>query len=586
MRPFLQGLVFTLFLSPFAGCGGEDGLADAERGEQAGGSSGAGEAGTGSGGKSTGGSSGASGASGGTSGGSGGKASGGFPGAGAGKGGSTTSGGAGGTNAGSGGAAASGGQGGASGAMPGGSTGTSGATGSAGTSGASGSAGTSGASGSAGTAGTTGGTAGTGGSGGGLAAGKGAALSPYLVGQNLWYPDSVASVWPLVKASSVTLVRIGGNGPNKTVPSGAQYLEWVTQIRAIGAEPIVQVSQLVSAQEAGALVTFLNVSKGANVRFWSIGNEPDLDGVPVAEVGDYVRALASAMRAADPDIKIFAPDLAWYDEPYIGPLIGGSDDITGKDASGRYYIDGVTFHTYPNGATFDRAKAIASADGIRANVVKLRDVLDAADTKNGRTGGAKLQWGIGEFNITYANPAANDVGDHAVTSFLNGQFFAEVYGIGMEHGARFVATWSIHEGSGARGAGDLGYLDGPLASAKPRSSYWHMQLVATYFHGSYATASTNQALVKAYGAGDGNDLAVMILNEEETKAYPFTLALRVEGPPVAEPLDIRVDVGLASTISGEIAPQSSAVLLFDGNGQLTKRVDYGIEEALAWSPPH
>lgn len=437
--------------------------------------------------------------------------------------------------------------------------------------------------------GAGGGSTGSMASGGGAsgdAIGKGAALSPTLVGQNLWYPDGLASLWPAVKASGVTLVRIGGNAPNKTPPSNAQYLDWVNQIRAIGAEPVVQVSQLVTDAQAKDLVTFLNVTKGLKIRLWNIGNEPDLDKIPVEQVAAYVRGHAAAMRAADPTIQIFAPDLAWYDEPYLDALLGGASDITGKDTDGHYFIDGVTFHTYPNGATFDRVKAIAAAPGIRANVEKLVAAMEAADAKNGRTGSAKLQWALGEFNITYSNPSNNDVGDYAVTSFLNGQFFAEVFGIGMQYGARYVAPWSIQESSGGRGPQDLGYLDGPTSNARPRSSYFHLQLVASYFHGRYAAGKTNQALVKAYGAGDGQTLAVMIANEDDKNGYPFTLHLDGTGGEIPGALDIGIDSGLSGQVTGEIGAQSTAVLVFDGQGKLTKRVDYAIGDALAWTPPH
>ena len=443
-----------------------------------------------------------------------------------------------------------------------------------------------------GTAGS--GTAGSGGggapgAGGSEARGRGLPLAPQLVAQNLWYPDSVSTLWPLVQASGVRLVRIGGNAPNKTPPTHAAYMGWVKQVRAIGAEPLVQVSQLVTPTQAADLVTFLNVTQGLGVRFWGIGNEPDLDGVPVGNVGSYVRALASYMKEADPTLQIYAPDTAFYNVGYLGPLLGGAEDISGKDGKGRFYIDGVSFHTYPNpkdGAPYDRARAVASASGVRGNAVALRKLLDAADAKHGRTGGAKLQWGIGEFNITYKNPADNDVGDFAATSFLNGQFFAEVYGIGMQHGARFVAAWSIHESSGARGPLDLGYLDGPLAKARPRASYWHTQLVADHFHGTYAEGTTNQARVKAYGAGDGQTLAVMILNEEQTKGYRFTLRLAAASPASADELDISVDSGLTGQASGDLAAQATVVLVFDGQGKLSKRIDYGIADAVAFVAPH
>jgi hypothetical protein len=421
--------------------------------------------------------------------------------------------------------------------------------------------------------------------GAGAAIGNGPPLSPYLVGQNFWYPDALASLWPVVKASGVTLIRIGGNAPNKTPPSNTQYVDWINQVRAIGAEPIVQVSNAITDVQAGELVTYLNVTRGLKIRFWGVGNEPDLDKIPVDQVGTYVRGHASAMKAADPTIQIYAPDLAWYDGAYLGPLIGGAQDITGKDANGRNYIDGVTFHTYPNGATFDRAATVASAAKFRTSATSLIASLAAADAMHGRTGEAKLRWALGEFNITYANPAANGVGDYAVTSFLNGQYFAEVYGIGMELGAQWAASWSIYEGGGTRGTGDLGYLDGVAGATEPRSSYWHTKLVADHFHGRFAAGKTNQPLVKAFGAGDGSTLAVILLNEDATTSYHFTVRLDASSAPSSSALDVGIDSALGASVSGDLKSEATAVLVFDATGKLVRRVDYSIADATAWTAP-
>jgi hypothetical protein len=420
------------------------------------------------------------------------------------------------------------------------------------------------------------------------AIGKGAAIDPFLVGQNAWTRAALASSGPLVQASGVRLIRVGGIEWNDTPPTEAEYLQMVSQIRAIGAEPLLQVSRSASAVQAEALVTALNVTKGQNVRFWSIGNEPEQNQLSPAAVATYVRTLASAMKKADPSIQIFAPETAWYNDAILGPLLGGANDITGRDGSGRYYIDGVSFHAYPNPTylnQFNRGTVTASGDGLRNSVANLKAKLDAANVKNGRTGSARLQWALTEFNVTWKNPTNNGVGDYAVTSFLNGQFFAEVFGIAMEYGARFAIPWNIHE-DGSRGTFDLGYLDGVAAVKNPRSSYWHMQLVATHFRGRFAAGRTNRPLVKAFGAGDGTKLAVMVLNEETTQTYRFTLHLGNASAPSADPLDIHIDSALSRDVTGTIDAQATAVFLFDGQGTLTKRLDYRLGDALAWMPPH
>src|SRR5512137_2569171 len=92
-------------------------------------------------------------------------------------------------------------------------------------------------------------------------------ISQYLCGQNVWMPASYQSTtgpvdlggsldqhWDVVEQSGVQLVRIGGNRYNNTPPSAQQMLQWVDQIRAIGAEPIVQVSRHLTTTQAEDLV--------------------------------------------------------------------------------------------------------------------------------------------------------------------------------------------------------------------------------------------------------------------------------------------------------------------------------------------
>ncbi|MEP7125499.1 MAG: hypothetical protein ABJE95_31490 [Byssovorax sp.] len=434
-------------------------------------------------------------------------------------------------------------------------------------------------------------------------------VSSLLVGQNLWLgnkfwkTDAVDKLWPQVKASGVNLIRIGGRTFNDTSPSNQDYLAWVTRIKNMGAQPLVQVSSNLTPKQASDLVHLLNDKVNGHenphrVRFWGIGNEPSNHAITVNEVSDYVRSRATAMKLADPNIKIFAPDLGWFDWGYIDALIGngvqnGKFDITGKSPGhGFYYIDGVTIHTYPasndhdHPTNYTRADVASAGEGFGKNAHKLVGLLAKADNDHNRDGGDKLEWGVGEFNITTHNRADNGVDDFSVTSFLNGQYFAEVYGAGMKEGATFVASWSIYE-SGNRGDTDLGYLDGDVDHAKPRSSYWHTKLVADHLHGNYADGSTNRSNVTAFGARDGNKLTVMILNKDQSKDYTFDLHLDAAGEPKQDgPPIIHINGNVSKTVTAHINPESTAVLVFDGQGKLTNRINYTIADAKAWKAPH
>src|SRR5450432_1751517 len=263
-------------------------------------------------------------------------------------------------------------------------------------------------------------------SGGGTSAlGSGPLIDSHLFGQNYWGEQDTEALWPVVKASGVTLVRFGGAGADDEQPSNQRFADVAAAIRNIGAEPYLQVSRHFDAARAKQVVDFVNNQQQAHVLYWSINNEPDIGAneplMSVTDSANLVKTLASAMKEADPTIQIFAPELAYYDEAYLGPMLGGDSDITGKDANGRYFIDGVSFHGYPFGANYGRDQAVGAAAGFRSSVGKLLTALGQANQKNGRSGPSALKWALTEFNMTYQNPADNSVDSFGVNSFLNGQ---------------------------------------------------------------------------------------------------------------------------------------------------------------------
>ncbi len=421
------------------------------------------------------------------------------------------------------------------------------------------------------------------------AIGSGPELSPVLVGQNYWGESDTEALWPAIKASGVKLVRFGGAGTDVEQPTNQRYAAVATAIRAIGAEPYLQISRHFDAVRAQQIVDYVNRQQALHVTYLCINNEPDIGAneplMTVSDTANLIKTLASAMKQADPTIQIFGPELAFYDEAYMGPLLGGASDITGKDANGHYYVDGISFHTYPFGATYTRDQAVNAAAGFRGSVAKLLTAMDQANQKNGRAGSAALQWALTEFNITYANPADNSVDGVGVHSFLNGQFFAELFGIGMVNRAVTMDPWSVHESNGSRNGTDLGYLDGPLGSTKPRSSYYHLQLVAQNFRGRSAPATSNQALLRVLAAGDGAQVSVLLLNESLDQTYDF--GIRLDGGPLVQPrtVTIAVSASLAAEYAGSIGPQSSALYVFDPSGKLIKRVEYAIADARSAQPP-
>ena len=189
-------------------------------------------------------------------------------------------------------------------------------------------------------------------------------ISPLLVGTNVWYIDPSQQVWDLTKESGVTSIRIGGHKYDDEMPSNAQLGRLGYRIQKMGAEPIFQVSQYATSETAADLVRFFNVelATGKAIKYWNIGNEPWLqnDKPDLTTVGamveNYFKPHAMAMKAVDPSIKIYGPDLCYFIDEAMNDLFGGKNDISGKiPGENYYYCDGISWHRYPQDENIDLA---------------------------------------------------------------------------------------------------------------------------------------------------------------------------------------------------------------------------------------
>ena len=411
-------------------------------------------------------------------------------------------------------------------------------------------------------------------------------VSPLLLGQNLWLnpPDSAYTV---IDESGIALMRIGGITYDNNPLPDATLLRQVDNIRAIGAEPVIQVSRHKGAAAAAATVTYLNVTHGRAVKYWCIGNEPDINwqGTETglaAFVATYIKEIAPAMRDVDPGLHLSGPEMAFYSSTKFQALLGGASDIAGRDAKGRFYLNTISFHRYPFNDVFTRTGVLAEMhSGLESTVTALTNQVAFANTRHARTGADALTWSLTEFNQTYRNPpvSTNHPAGLGVSSFLNGQFFAEYYRVGMKHGALTMATWSLQEGGGNGSITDFGYIGGSWASPVRRSSFHHMKLVADYLlPGGYlaGTTSTPNLAVLGTSTASGTLLAVMLMNQNTTTSSRFTLRMNTD-PVVGDGVRINVDAGLAREFSGTLGAQSTVVLQFDEAGELRQRSLYSLD---------
>ena len=416
-------------------------------------------------------------------------------------------------------------------------------------------------------------------------------ISPFLFGQNHWMekgdegdrPGYIHLLWPKIEDSGVQSIRIGGGGYQGRLPNREKLTGIVDNIQRIGAEPVLQVPSHYSAEDAAALVTFYNRSERTPVRYWSIGNEPllrDRDGIE--KVYHYVRRIAPAMKDADPTINIFVFDeCSLFEQPHRR-VVGGDLDLTGKDENGNWMIDGITFHRYPNTrADFDREDVVFGGPrDIRRQIELLQGMLEQANKKHGRTGDATLRWGLTEFNVTTSNPD-REIAGIGNTSFLAGQFIAEIYGLGMEYGAFTMAPWCINETDLVRT--DFGYLGLP-PEFHPRSSYYHTQMMAENMKGEFLPTKSSEPYVKTIGSRSDDAICIMLLNEDQKRSFDFDLVL--DGDRSSDKSSVvQADVGLNMAISDRIPNQTTIMFVLSTSGEVKKKYTYGLTHNLNHQPP-
>ena len=422
-------------------------------------------------------------------------------------------------------------------------------------------------------------------------------ISPFIYGQNAWMPDSIGSKkfygkfeanWSAVAQSGAKIVRYGGIGVDENNPTKYQYVKMVDQMRANGVEPMLQVpfdNWRFSAQNAAAIVQHVNITKGKNVKYWIIGNEPDLgySYTSASQVASYIKAFATAMKAVDPTIKIIGPEVAWYNHAIITGLTtpGGAYDVTGKDANGRYYIDYISFHAYPLLAGASSRSAVISnltaPDKFEANLTELNTRIANCNSFHGRSGTSAIKSAVTEINVNYQNPAGDGLYGVGASSFLGGQYWAEVLAVAMKKNVGILTFWSTVEGN--TDELNIGYLHRGTNQKKP--SYYHFQMLSQNFSGTYAHGTDNQTNVKSFGSKNGNQISVMVMNQDAGINFNYTVRLDQNTVSGSNPLKININAGVAKEYNGTINNQSTQVLVFDLAGNLIKKIDYGINSHAA-----
>lgn len=433
-------------------------------------------------------------------------------------------------------------------------------------------------------------------------------IPPYFFSQNAWMYDSLGNVvnchgetsglkcklwgkihqnntWEKVKKSGVKLVRFGGEHADENMPTRHQYIQIIDSARSKGMEIILQVpynNNYYNADTAAELVRYINKTMNRKVIFWSIGNEPDLappNGYgyyTASPIADYTRQFAVKMKEIDSTIITLGPELTYYDDnnKLITELTtpGGFYDITGKVPGHTYfYLDIITFHSYPFGGNQTREELITNLKDpwhISHMLDQLSERLDSCN-KFHKRGAKSLKIALTETNLNYINSVDPDLNAH---SFIAGQFWCELMGVGMEKGLEFISFWSVIESS-------LGYIDENTGKLWP--TYHHYKLMADNFKGTYYKSVLTAGIkdLKTIVTADSNFISVMILNQKN-KGSHYKYSLQIGKFKINERKEVRIRINNMKPFKNSliyndsIEDESTTVLVFNYFGNLIKKYNY------------
>ena len=377
------------------------------------------------------------------------------------------------------------------------------------------------------------------------------------------YGNPVAGTETAIAGLKPATIRVGGYNNDANTPDpfdDAEFDRMIAYARAVGAEPIVQVPLLQdihgavpTGSTAADMVRYANVTHDYHVRYFSIGNEPDLYAMqgsptnptlparPNYSPTDYCAAAASfvpAMKAVDPTIKIVGPDLSYQYQAnganWLSPILSTCGDL----------FDIVAIHRYP----FSAPQATLAA--ATADVNTFRNVIDSVRGLMQTAGQGGKPLAVTEMNIAYdATPAGTSptAGPGTVAS---GLWMADAVGSALDRDLWTTAVWAISDPDQY----SLGVLGLPPAHTL-RPEYYAYALYADHYGPSLVEVTTAPSGVNAYASrnGTGNATEVIAVNWNE---FPMPVSFRVTGLASAPaPVDF------------ELPPLSmTAVELRDGAG--------------------
>ncbi len=332
------------------------------------------------------------------------------------------------------------------------------------------------------------------------------------------------------------------------------------------------------------MVTYVNVTKGYGVKYWTIGDEVDnyaayfagqgiTPNVTIPTAADYCaiyKSYAIAMQAANAaanngfDLQFVGPELA-------GAYVPGNDWLTPFLDGCKDYVDVASIHDYGFSA------AQLSINGALTGVENYRALLSNVNSIVAEHARPGTPLAVTEVSISYDwDPTQFSQASlqAAPGTFYAAMWDADIMGVALEANLWTLAFWDLAEEVDQAQYTIFGFLHtNPLVSPPTVSltpEYYAQQLVSTNFSGTTVVPSGVPSTFSVYASYDATkaSTALLVINKNSVAA-PLSLAVDSLGPQTVlfDPMSIAI------------------VTIPDNTNAGTHMVEYTSDLAAAGLPP-
>jgi hypothetical protein len=347
-------------------------------------------------------------------------------------------------------------------------------------------------------------------------------ISPVFFGTNwgpwLGVPPTMLDVIP---SMGIKIVRFpGGRWGDENTPTATQIDMLMAFCEQWGAEPFINVRLVASTPAAAAeMVRYVNIEKGYKVRYWGIGNEPDLFPTQVGmRLPNYTpeqfaqdwRLFAQAMKAADPSIQLVGPEVSQFianpTEEYGQKY---SDWLVAFLKTNADLVDIVSVHRYPFPQSMTAGAPLK--EHLRANSAEWDVLIPSLRSIVREQTGKDLRVAVTEFNSSWVENAG---GEGTIDSHFHGIWFADVVGRMINQDTFMLQQFAVTGRYGMMNRSEL------------NSTGLAFQMFTRHFGNQRVYASSDQQYVSVYAAKrlDGA-LTIMVIN---LNSEPKSVNLQIE----------------------------------------------------------